>query len=88
MWDTTTGTTNLNTYADVTISNRTIDGKSWNTICLPFSATAEQIKTAFGGKSYQLRELSGMDADGSTMLFTAPKDGAIAGQQALSYPTR
>jgi hypothetical protein len=81
MWDATTQSTNLNAYADVTIKNRTIDGTSWNTICLPFSATAEQIKTAFGGKSYQLRELSGMDADGSTMLFTAPKDGAIEGSK-------
>jgi hypothetical protein len=79
MWDATTSSTNLNAYADVNITNRTFDGTSWNTICLPFSATAEQIIAAFGGKTYQLRELSGMAADGSTMLFTAPKDGAIEG---------
>lgn len=80
MWDATTNSTNLNAYADVTITNRTFDGTSWNTICLPFSATAKQIETAFGkDNTYKLRELSGMAADGSTMLFTAPKDGAIEG---------
>lgn len=33
--------------ADVTLK-RTIKANQWNTICLPFSATGEQVKAAFG----------------------------------------
>lgn len=66
--------TKLNRIADVTIANRTIDGAAWNTICLPFEATSEQLEAAFGC-GYKLREFTGVK-DG-IMKFAEPKDKKI-----------
>ena len=43
--------------------NRTIKAGNWNTICLPFAMTAEQVKTAFGG-GVQLADFIGCEGDG------------------------
>ncbi|MBR1463735.1 MAG: CotH kinase family protein [Prevotella sp.] len=66
--------TKLNRMADVSIANRTIDGAAWNTICLPFDATREQLEAAFGTE-YKLREFT--DVEGSVMKFAEPKDKKI-----------
>jgi len=55
-----------------TVVNRQLKGGQWNTFCMPFSATQEQMEAALGCK-YELKVHSGMAADGETMLFTAPE---------------
>jgi len=41
---------------------RTIEAGEWNTICLPFSMTAEQVKTAFGS-DVQLADFTGWSSE-------------------------
>ena len=64
-----------NKLADVIVNNRTLKAGTWNTICLPFDASEEKIKTALGC-DYELRTHTAMDADGKTMIFgeTETKD--------------
>lgn len=42
---------------------RTIKAGNWNTICLPFAMTADQVKAAFG-EGVQLADFNGCDSDG------------------------
>lgn len=55
-----------------TVVNRQLKGGEWNTFCMPFSASQEQMETALGCK-YELKVHSGMAADDETMLFTNPE---------------
>lgn len=55
---------------NLSVKNRTLTGGQWNTFCLPFAATEEQMKSALGC-NYELAVHSGMD--GETMLFSAPE---------------
>lgn len=40
---------------------RTISANNWNTICLPFDMSAEQIASAFGDATVQLADFAGCD---------------------------
>jgi hypothetical protein len=54
--------------ANITL-RRTIKGTTWNTICLPFSMSEEQVKETFG-EDVQLRELNRVeDAGGGVNLY-------------------
>ena len=64
-----------------TVANRSLKGGTWNTFCLPFSATQAQVEAALGC-TYELKIHSGIDADGETMLFTSPESLDIKG----AYP--
>lgn len=44
--------------------NRTIKAGNWNTICLPFAMTADQVKTAFGN-GVKLADFIGCEGDGN-----------------------
>lgn len=57
---------------DERVENRQLVGNQWNTFCMPFSATQQQMEEALGCQ-YELRVHSAMDADGETMLFTEPE---------------
>lgn len=49
--------------ADVDVLlNRTINANEWSTICLPFTATGEQVKTAFGD-DVQLASFTGWESE-------------------------
>jgi 3',5'-cyclic AMP phosphodiesterase CpdA len=67
--------------ATVTLTGRTLlkDG-AWNTICLPFSLTAEQISTSLSPEA-DIRALNTADFDNETLIlnFTrkAPADGSV-----------
>ena len=51
---------------------RTISANNWNTICLPFNMTAEQIASAFGDATVQLADFTGCvptyDGDNCTAI--------------------
>lgn len=51
---------------------RTISANNWNTICLPFDMTAEQIASAFGDATVQLADFTGCvatyDGDNCTAI--------------------
>lgn len=55
--ETPTGTQNVRV-------NRTIKAGNWNTICLPFAMTADQVKTAFGD-GVKLADFIGCEGDGN-----------------------
>ncbi len=56
---------------DVKLQNRTFKAGKWNTICLPFSLTQEQLTATFGA-DVELREFTGVIAD--VMQFTPVAD--------------
>lgn len=58
---------------NLTVLNRTLVGGKWNVICLPCDATQEQLEAALGC-TYELAAHTGMDSDGTTMLFTVLTD--------------
>ncbi len=49
---------------NVTMTNRTFTMGMWNALTLPFSPSIEQMKAAFGD-DYELREFTGVSADGA-----------------------
>lgn len=64
---------------DVQVTNRTFKGGEWNTICLPFSLSEEELQATFG-TDVQLREYSSIT--GTTMRFT-PAERLLAGMPYL-----
>ena len=62
--------------------------EGWNTICLPFSLTGDEIKTAFGDGTL-VEELTAVNsADGvCTLSFSAVSDGMEAGKAYLIKPS-
>lgn len=58
---------------------RTLGAGYWNTLCLPFSMTSEQVKATFG-EGVQLRKYGSME--GTTMNFEAA-DAIVAGDPYL-----
>ncbi len=74
-WD--TGQT-LNTIQNVTMLNRSLTTGQWNTFCLPFDASQEQMEEALGCQ-YELKVHSGMDSDETTMLFSTPETLDVTG---------
>ncbi len=61
--DLTTGS-----YLNQKVVGRSFKANQWNTYCMPFSTTMEQMKEVFGN-DVQVVAHSGMDIDGTTMLF-------------------
>ena len=55
--DTPTGEQNV-------LVKRTLKAGNWNTICLPFAMTANQIKEAFPENTVELADFTGCDSDG------------------------
>lgn len=78
-----------NTSYDMSISNgHALKAGQWNTFCLPFDATQQQMEQALGC-TYELRVHSAMAADGETMLFAAPATADVqAGVPYLIRPAK
>ena len=60
-------------YADVTLQRKLVAGK-WNTFCVPFALTAEQIEA---NKLGEVRRLSGMQASGEGITLDFDKVDAM-----------
>lgn len=69
---------NQNKVLRATLSGRQFVAGKWNAIALPWSMSSEQLRQTFG-EGCELREFSGVSADGTTMNFTIPADGALKG---------
>ncbi len=54
---------------DVTLSPRTLKAGSWNTLCLPFSVSADSVASVLGN-GCELREFTSADAESKTLNFT------------------
>ena len=70
--------------ADITMDvvlTRTLSNSYWNTFCVPFNISAEQISSTFGGA--QITEFTGVD--GTTMNFTKATT-IVAGKPYLIKP--
>lgn len=70
---------------DVTLQ-RTFKGGMWNTLCLPFALTAEQVKTILGDEA-KVAALSTVDADNEIVKFETIDTGIEAGKPYLVMPT-
>lgn len=64
---------------------RTFTLNSWNSLCVPFAITADQLKSQFGD-NVRLAEYTGVNA--STLLFTTTTSGVVAGTPYLIRPTK
>lgn len=72
-WYTELGTEQMGKITDVQVENRTFKAGIWNTFCMPFDLSMEQMKTVFG-EGVEVVSHDGMDIDAKTMLF-APIEG-------------
>lgn len=72
-WYTELGTGQMGKITDVQVENRTFKAGIWNTFCMPFDLSMEQMKTVFG-EGVEVVSHDGMDIDAKTMLF-APIEG-------------
>lgn len=72
-WNTELGTGQMGKITDVRVENRTFKAGIWNTFCMPFDLSMEQMKTVFG-EGVEVVSHDGMDIDAKTMLF-APIEG-------------
>lgn len=72
-WYTELGTGQMGKITDVRVENRTFKAGIWNTFCMPFDLSMEQMKTVFG-EGVEVVSHDGMDIDVKTMLF-APIEG-------------
>lgn len=79
--DLTTGS-----YLNQKVVGRSFKANQWNTYCMPFSATMEQMKEVFGN-DVQVVAHSGMDIDGTTMLFAPYTSELKAGCPYLVMPS-
>ena len=87
----TDNTTFLETYQSQTrtvqLMDRTLLANNWNTLCLPFGMTAEQITTAFGAGT-RVMTLSGYDNDGTTVTISYANASTMeAGKPYIVKPT-
>lgn len=76
---------NLNKTVNVTI-NRTLVANKWNTLCLPFDVTAEQIKNILKAEG-MVREYADEDVTNQTIIFKKVEGNMIAGVPYLIKPT-
>lgn len=76
---------NLNKTVNVTI-NRTLVANKWNTLCLPFDVTAEQIKNILKAEG-MVREYADDDATAQTITFKKVEGNMKAGEPYLIKPT-
>ena len=72
-WNTELGTGQMGKITDVQVENRTFKAGIWNTFCMPFDLSMDQMKTVFG-EGVEVVSHDGMDIDAKTMLF-APIEG-------------
>lgn len=70
---------------DVTLA-RTLTANVWNTICLPFDVTAEQIKNILKAEG-MVREYADDDATAQTITFKKVEGNMKAGEPYLIKPT-
>lgn len=83
----------LNTYNGQTtgvVLKRTMNSSVWNTVCLPFDLSADEISQAFG-ENTKVEKLAHVEkaADGSAMLrFEAVTTGMEAGKTYLVKPAK
>lgn len=61
-----------NTNVNITIKGRTLHGGVWNTLCLPFNVSEEEMKTAIGG-DYELQEHTATDGDVMKFMASSSK---------------
>lgn len=77
-----------NTFKEITNTNLTINrpmvSDKWNTFCVPFALTNDQIKTTFGVDT-EVREYEG--ANGNVLTFKEAK-AIVAGTPYLIKPTK
>lgn len=59
---------NMNRLTDAQVDNRTYKANEWNSFCLPFDVSMDQMKTVFGNDVEVVNHV-GMDTDAKTMLF-------------------
>lgn len=85
-------TSMLNTYNGKTIGvvlKRAMNKNVWNTVCLPFSLSADEISTAFG-EGTQVEQLARVEKatsdEGATLRFAAVTTGMEAGKTYLVKP--
>lgn len=64
---------------------RTLGSDWWNTFCVPFNISEENVASVFGADC-QIREFTGVADDGKTLLFTST-DYIEAGKPYLVRPT-
>lgn len=76
---------NLNKTVNVTI-NRTLVANKWNTLCLPFDVTPEQIKNILKAEG-MVREYADEDVTNQTIIFKKVEGNMIAGVPYLIKPT-
>ena len=62
------GNGNMNRLTDAQVDNRTYKANEWNSFCLPFDVSMEQMKTVFGNDVEVVNHV-GMNTDAKTMLF-------------------
>lgn len=67
-WYTELGTEQMGKITDVLVKERTFKAGTWNTFCMPFDLSIEQMKTVFGNDVEVVNHV-GMDTDAKTMLF-------------------
>lgn len=60
--------TNMNLLTDAQVDNRTYKANEWNSFCLPFDVSMDQMKTVFSNDIEVVNHV-GMDTDAKTMLF-------------------
>lgn len=68
---------------------RTLNENKWNTICLPFDMTADDVKNYFAdAKVDELTSVTASDNGGCTLTFSAVTDGMKAGHCYLIKPSQ
>lgn len=67
-WYTELGTEQMGKITDVLVNERTFKSGTWNTFCMPFDVSMDQMKTVFGNDVEVVNHV-GMDTDAKTMLF-------------------
>ncbi len=77
---------NLNNYDNTTVTlRRSVVADTWNTLCLPFNMTAEQLAEVFG-EGAKVAGLTGEEGD--VLQFTSITTGVEAGKPYLLWPTK
>lgn len=78
-------TTHVGAVSDAKVAiERTLSNKYWNTLCLPFSLSADKIKAKFGEGTI-ITEFSNVNAEGTVMTFKEA-DSIVAGKPYLFKP--
>ncbi len=75
-WYTELGTEQMGKITDVLVNERTFKVGTWNTFCMPFDLSIEQMKTVFGNDVEIVKHV-GMDTDAKTMLFAPIGGGTL-----------